>query len=429
MTNVHHRSFAPTPTNFRRATVLALAMGLSNPAAAQLCAAPATATLAPPAATWLRGRSELLRAPARVATDAAGNSYVTDASGGRVIVRDRWGRLVAVRLGLRAPSGIALSANGTAYVVETAARRVSIFGPGWLAAGTLGTGDGELQLPTDVAVDPASGAVFVSDGGANRILVYGPDGLPRFAFGAPGPLPGQLRFPAGLHFTRGGELLVADQGNRRVQAFDAQGRLLRCFPVLATRIFGLASDGAGRIYVSDAFQGRLEVRDPLGAWLGTLGRWGDGAGGLRTPTGVAVDPFDRLLVAAGNGGSVELFGLDAFQDPRVLQATVALSADSLAAAPAGAVVAATIELPGTTAAEIAPATLAANGVPVDPDFAVVADADLDGVPDLRVRFDAAALRATLDGDPAWLVLTGELRDGTPLEGAAALHLTIAGGSR
>lgn len=433
MTQPLRRGSAPRPTALAALTLALLA----PPAGAMVlypssnetpaCTAPATATVAPPTVTWLRARSELLRSAARVAIDAAGSSYVTDGAAGRVIVRDRFGRLVAVRLGLKAPAGIAVAPDGRVYVVESAPRRVAVFGPDWTPWGALG--EGELALPTDVAVDPGSGAVFVADGRANRILVYAPDGALRASFGTQGALPGQLQFPSGLHVTRGGELLVADQGNRRVQVFDGVGKLLRCFPVQATRILGLASDAAGRIYVADAFQGLLEVRDPFGAWLGTVGRWGDGAGGLRTPGGVAVDPFQRLVVASANGAGVGLFGVDAFQDPRVLAATVAIGADSLAAAPEGALVSATVELTGRSASEIAPASVSANGVPADPAYAVVADADLDGVPELRVRFDAAALRATLGGEPAWIVLTGELRDGTPLEGATSIHLTISGGSR
>lgn len=397
---------------------------LPLPARPVVCSAPPPGAVAAPAATPLRSQRDLLRGPARVAVDAAGRAWVADPVAGRVVVRDRLGRLVAVHVDLERPAAIALAADGTAFVAEAGRGRVSIRGPGWRPLGALGRGDGEFRRPADVAVDPATGEVLVADGGADVVRVFDAGGAPLRDVGAPGTAPGQLRAPSGLLVTAAGELLVVDQGNRRVQAFDRSGALLRCFPLAATRPFGLAADAAGRLYVADAYQGRIEVRDLAGAFLGTLGAWGDAPGALRTPTGVAIDPFGRLLVASANRGAVELVGLDHYSDPHALAAAVDVSADAVSLRARGWV-AALVELAEAPIDRIDAASLRANGVPADPGWAIRGDADGDGVPDLQVRFDGAALRSTLAGDPAFVAIDGALLDGTPLEGTARIRLVAS----
>ncbi len=164
-----------------------------------------------------------------VAVDAASNTYTADPSAGRVVVRDAWGRLVSVKNGLLTPTAVAVDGFGRILVAEQGAGSVSVFDRGWRLLAKLGQGNGEFQLPNDIAVDPASGAIYVSDGAANLVKAYTADWAPLFSFGGTGRALGQFSFPAALHMSASGELFVADQNNDRVQVFARDGKPLRCF--------------------------------------------------------------------------------------------------------------------------------------------------------------------------------------------------------
>lgn len=61
--------------------------------------------------------------------------------------------------------------------------------------------------------------------------------------------------------------------------------------------WGVAADpAAGRIYLADAMGARVSVFDGTGAWVGDLGRAGDGPGEFRSPSAVFLDTAGVLTV-------------------------------------------------------------------------------------------------------------------------------------
>ncbi|HTM04576.1 MAG TPA: peptidyl-alpha-hydroxyglycine alpha-amidating lyase family protein [Vicinamibacterales bacterium] len=87
--------------------------------------------------------------------------------------------------------------------------------------------NGQFRQPTDVTWDPA-GNIFISDGYINsRIAKYDKNGDWVGSFGEPGTGPGQLNTPHSIAADAGGNLYVADRGNRRIQVFDSSGKVLR----------------------------------------------------------------------------------------------------------------------------------------------------------------------------------------------------------
>ena len=288
-----------------------------------LAPAPGSGQTTAPAATALGAFSESLQGPVRVAADAAGRIYVADRPSGQVLVFDAFGRPVCTRTGLAGPLALAVDAAGRIYLGEDKKGSVSVFDAQWNLLFQLGQGDGEFALPGHIAIDAASGTVFVCDSRANQVKLYR-DGQSVSAFGGYGSGPGQFDFPAGVWVSPAGEVFVVDQNNSRVQVFDRSGVLQRQFSLNTAgggmglgsepsgRSQGITGDSGGRIYVADTYQGLVQVFDGQGNFLSTVGGYGSGPGQLRSPVGLAADPYGRLLVASANNSRVELIGLDAY---------------------------------------------------------------------------------------------------------------------
>ena len=259
-----------------------------------------------------------LRGPAGVATDAAGNAYVTDPSAGQVVVFNPFGQPAAVQTDLGRPLAIAVDAAGHIYLSDERARSVAVFDAQWTPLGMLGQGTNEFLLPSHLAIDPtAPNTVYVCDSAADQVRVYR-DRQFAFAFGGSGSNPGQFKFPAGVYASPQGALYVVDQGNDRVETFDRAGNFTGAFALgtggmgwggVSGRAQGIAGDGTGTLYVADAFQDEVKVFSAHGGYVTSLGGYSALAGQLRSPTGLAVDPFHRLLVASPNNGTLALFGL------------------------------------------------------------------------------------------------------------------------
>ena len=108
------------------------------------------------------------------------------------------------------------------------------------------TWDGELQLtigipgqgaephsgepfnrPTKVAVAPRSGEIYIADGYGNaRVHKYSPEGEHLLSWGEFGTGPGQFNLVHSVCTDDAGRVFVADRENHRVQIFDDQGAYL-----------------------------------------------------------------------------------------------------------------------------------------------------------------------------------------------------------
>ena len=98
-------------------------------------------------------------------------------------------------------------------------------------AGTQGTGPDAFGAPTDVIVAP-NGDIFVTDGhsGCNcpndRIVKIDKNGKFIKEFGKKGSGPGEFEGPHALAFDAAGRLFVGDRTNNRVQIFDQDGKFI-----------------------------------------------------------------------------------------------------------------------------------------------------------------------------------------------------------
>jgi hypothetical protein len=117
-----------------------------------------------------------------------------------------------------APAGGAAPAGGGA----PAAGRGAAPAAGGPLPGAGAEGEA-FQRPTDVAWD-ASGNIYVADGYGNaRIAKYEPSGKYIKSWGSRGTAPGQFNIVHGIAIDAQGNVYAADEGNRRIQVFDANG--------------------------------------------------------------------------------------------------------------------------------------------------------------------------------------------------------------
>jgi DNA-binding beta-propeller fold protein YncE len=182
--------------------------------------------------------------------------------------------------------------------------------------------DGMFRQVTDVAWD-AAGNSYISDGYINsRIAKVDKDGNWLKSWGEPGDQPGQLNTPHSIALDAQGNVYVADRGNRRIQVFDGDGKLLRQItidvpvdpnarPAIGNKpnaTTGTMAPGAPWaicitpapnqvLYSSDGFPGRIYKLTLDGKVLGVFGKSGKQLGQFGWIHEMACPSENELYVA------------------------------------------------------------------------------------------------------------------------------------
>ncbi len=185
--------------------------------------------------------------------------------------------------------------------------------------GRFGVHAGELTGPGGIAIDPR-GQVLVADTGNHRVVRFDSTGATLGQFGGFGYDAGRFDSPSDLFVGGTLNIWVLDRGNARIVKYDIEGRLIGVLVDLESETVrarlglvqptGFSADQGGELYLSDRAGDRVILFDPLGAVLDVRGGFGTQGGRFHDPSGVAVDPRARLLVADGGNGRVQL--LDSF---------------------------------------------------------------------------------------------------------------------
>ncbi|MBI4331245.1 MAG: SMP-30/gluconolactonase/LRE family protein, partial [Chloroflexi bacterium] len=175
------------------------------------------------------GGASSMNAPYDVAAASDGNSvYIADSGNHRIVQHSsgngtfirEWGTYGTGTTQFKNPKGVAVDGSGNVLVADTDNHRVMKFdgsgNPIWQkgkAGQQSGSGDGEFNTPTRVAVDSA-GNVYLADTGNHRVQKL--DGSGNFLRA----VNGQFSSPQGIDVSPSGDsILVADTGNDRVQRF------------------------------------------------------------------------------------------------------------------------------------------------------------------------------------------------------------------
>ena len=156
------------------------------------------------------------------------------------------------------PHSVTVDRQDNIWVTDVAWHQVFKFSPDGTLVLTLGergvAGDdgSHFNRPTDVAVAP-DGSFYVSDGyGNNRVVKFGPDGKFLSQWGTKGTAPGQFDLPHGIALDAAGRVFVVDRRNARVQVFDRSGHYLsqlKGTPFVEPQDIAIGSDGAA--FVTD----------------------------------------------------------------------------------------------------------------------------------------------------------------------------------
>lgn len=213
------------------------------------------------------------------------------------------------------PRGVAVSPaeDGRIYAVDAGHARIQVFSGAGLPIGSWGArGDdfarGELWLPSDVAVAPDGATVYVVDRGHRRVVRFaveadclkGGRGCARDVWGGHGSGDGLFEDPVGLATDRTGNVYVADQGLDAVQVFDPRGAWLRTIGrspsgdrlLLRPMDVDVAADGT--VWVADMGNDRIARFDAAGA---PAGEFKGGNDPLFQPSGLALARDGGFLVA------------------------------------------------------------------------------------------------------------------------------------
>ncbi len=259
--------------------------------------------------------SALLSQAEGIAVDSTGAVYVADAAGNRVrkitpngMIQTVAGTGIAGFAGdgglatsalLNQPYGLAVDSTGNLYIADLGnarVRKVSLDGSIQTVAGgglmvaigntAVAAANTQLLEPRNVAVDP-DGTLYISDFAAHSVYRVAPGGvLSVFAgngnagFGGDGSsaIAAQLKAPAGLASDGAGNVYIADSGNNRIRKV-LRGVISSVYSVASPT--GVAINSAGTLYIAST------------SYFGTQSK---GIAGLTPAVDVAVDAAGNAFV-------------------------------------------------------------------------------------------------------------------------------------
>lgn len=243
------------------------------------------------------GSTSLHRATG-VAVDSAGNIYIANAEGFKIVKIDPNGNLLQTFCSgfSECNDPLAVSVDGSVYVGDQAHQRIVKFD----AAGNFVQQFTRPGLfPLDIVVDSA-GNVYTTDLTNQQVVKFDPAGNVLLSFGSRGSAQGQFDTPKGIALDAAGNIYVADQQNTRAQKFDPAGNFLQIFDITSGLTLdatpGVAVDGAGNVYVADPSHQRIVKFDPAGNVLTQI-------------TAISFSPTDIVVSASGN----TVYAADALQ--------------------------------------------------------------------------------------------------------------------
>lgn len=206
------------------------------------------------------------------------------------------------------PSGVAVNADSDIIVADANNHRIQVFDQGGhfkFQFGRLGSGDGQMFLPSRVAVARATGDIVVIERApTHQVQVFSRSGQFLRKFGAY-----ELQHPRSVAVDPLGRLVVIECHVMRVVIFDRDGNLVRQFVCSDQLSFpnGVAVNDREEIFISDNLAHCVKMFSYTGAYLRRIG----GEGVTNFPVAVCLGATGELLVADNHRGfKVTVFSQD-----------------------------------------------------------------------------------------------------------------------
>ena len=199
-------------------------------------------------------------------------------------------------------SGIAVDGSARVYVLERfGAKRIQKFNADGSFVSSFAT---IADLPNNLAIDPTGTKLYVVDSTGDRVLRYSTDGTLELQWGSPG----LFFFVQGIAVDANGSVYLTDTTVKRVQKYDMNGNLLTQWG--SAGVFGepvsVATDGSHDVYVAD-LQNKIKKFDSSGNIILEWGSFGSGPGQFNGSFGIDIDEFGNVYVTEIYGNRVQVF--------------------------------------------------------------------------------------------------------------------------
>ena len=162
-------------------------------------------------------------------------------------------------------------------------------------------GAGSFSIPQGVAIAP-NGDVLAVDGPNGRILRFSSDGTLRQAFG---PGYGAPSAPSGIAIGKAG-LIYVTSFDGRIDIYSSIGLFNQSFSSPGMDCYGLATDAAGNVYVSEPRNNRIQK---FGLWGALVATWSTGPPDqpeYSGPLGITVDQQGYIYAGMPDGTILKL---------------------------------------------------------------------------------------------------------------------------
>ena len=213
--------------------------------------------------------------------------------------------------GFPLPTALAIDRAGNYYVADESPAKVRKFNAnrGGLNWGNQGKSFKALKQPSGIAVD-SEGSCYITDGLSSSVTKFDKSGLPVLKWGTPGK-EGSLSRPLGIAVDGKNDVYVVDTGNCRIVKYSSTGVLKKAWGRPGpgqgefTSPTGVAINSLNEVIVTDL--GRFQKFTSEGVCVGAFGKAGSAQGELGRPLGVCCDLDDNIYVADGKNNCVLKF--------------------------------------------------------------------------------------------------------------------------
>jgi DNA-binding beta-propeller fold protein YncE len=186
--------------------------------------------------------------------------------------------------------------------------------------GSTGKGPGQFDEPADLKFQPTTGDLHVGDVFNSRINVFDAQGNYKRSYASfGGPVEGRLFFgPGGMQFDKNGDLYITDFSTDVIKKYNGtSGDLIKTIGGPGSELGQFSgpaglniSPNTGRIYVTDQYNGRVQVFDSNANPLFAFGSTGSAPGQFKEAIGIEVDEFENIYVADSQNSRVQVFDKD-----------------------------------------------------------------------------------------------------------------------